>query len=65
MTYRELIDTLNGIPEQLKNQEAMVLDCSINNNSDNHRVPIAATVTLGTEEEMKEVVLFVNTEDWI
>lgn len=65
MTYRELIDTLNGIPEQLKNQEAMVLDCSINNNPDDHRVPIVATVTLGTEEEMKEVVLFVNTEDWI
>lgn len=65
MTYRELIDTLNGIPEQLKNQEAMVLDCSVNNNPDDHRVPIVATVTLGTEEEMKEVVLFVNTEDWI
>lgn len=65
MTYRELIDTLNGIPEQLKNQEAMVLDCSVNNNPDDHRVPIVATVTLGVEEEMKEVILFVNTEDWI
>lgn len=65
MTYRELINALNGIPEQLKDQEAMILDCSNNNNPYNHRVPIAATVTLGVEEEMKEVVLFINTEDWI
>lgn len=65
MTYRELIDTLNGIPESLKDQEAMILDCSINNNPYNHRVPIVATVTLGVEEEMKEAVLFINTEDWI
>lgn len=65
MTYRELIDTLNGIPESLKDQEAMILDYSIINNPDSHRVPIAATVTLGTEEKMKEVVLFINTEDWI
>lgn len=65
MTYRELINTLNGIPEQLKDQEAMILDCSINNNPYSHRVPIVATVTLGIEEEIKEVVLFINTEDWI
>ena len=65
MTYRELINALNDIPERLKDQEAMILDCSINNNPDNYRVPIVATVTLGTEEEMNEVVLFVNTEDWI
>lgn len=65
MTYRELIDTLNDIPESLKDQEAMILDYSINNNPYNHRVPIVATVTLGVEEEMKEVVLFINTEDWI
>lgn len=65
MTYRELIDALNGIPESLKDQEAMILDCSINNNPYNHRVPIVATVTLGVEEEMKEAVLFINTEDWI
>lgn len=65
MTYRELIDALNYIPERLKDQEAMILDCSINNNPCNHRVPIVATVTLGVEEEMKEVILFVNTEDWI
>lgn len=43
----------------------MILDYSINNNPDNHRVPIVAAVTLGVEEEMKEVVLFINTEDWI
>lgn len=65
MTWRELINTLNYIPESLKGQEAMILDCSINNNPYNHRVPIVATVTLGVEEEMKEVILFVNTEDWI
>lgn len=65
MTYRELIDTLNDIPESLKDQEAMILDYSINNNPYNHRVPIVATVTLGVEEEMKEVVLFINTEDWV
>lgn len=65
MTYRELIDTLNDIPESLKDQEAMILDYSTNNNPYNHRVPIVATVTLGVEEEMKEVVLFINTEDWI
>lgn len=65
MTYRELINTLNDIPESLKDQEAMILDYSINNNPYNHRVPIVATVTLGVEEEMKEVVLFINTEDWI
>lgn len=65
MTYRELIDALNDIPERLKDQEATILDYSINNNPDNHRVPIVATVTLGTEEEMQEVILFVNTEDWI
>lgn len=63
MTYRELIDALNDIPERLKDQEAMILDYSINNNPDSHRVPIVATVTLGVEEEMKEVVLFINTED--
>lgn len=65
MTYRELINALNDIPERLRDQEAMILDYSINNNPDNHRVPIVATVTLGVEEEMQEVVLFVNTEDWI
>ena len=65
MTYRELVDALNDIPERLKDQEAMILDCSITNNPDNHRVSIAAAVTLGVEEEMNEVVLFVNTEDWI
>lgn len=65
MTYRELIDTLNDIPECLRDQEAMVLDYSVNNNPNNHRVPIDATVTLGIEEEMQEVVLFINTEDWI
>ena len=65
MTYRKLIDALNYIPERLKDQEAMILDCSINNNPDNHKVPVVATVTFGIEEEMKEVVLFVNTEDWI
>ena len=65
MTYRKLIEALNDIPERLKDQEAMILDYSINNNPDNHRVPIVATVTLGVEEEMQEVVLFVNTEDWI
>lgn len=65
MTYRELIDALNNIPEQLKDQEATVLDYSINNNPDNHRVLVDAIVTLGVEEEMQEVVLFVDTEDWI
>ena len=65
MTYRELINALSYIPERLKNQEAMILDCSINNNPDNHKVPIVATVTLGVEEEMQEVLLFVNTKDWI
>ena len=65
MTYRELIDALNNIPERLKDQEATVLDYSINNNPDNHRVLVDAIVTLGTEEEMQEVVLFVDTEDWI
>ena len=65
MTYRKLIDALKDIPECLRDQEAMILDCSINNNPDSHRVPIVAMVTLGVEEEMQEVVLFVNTEDWI
>lgn len=65
MTYRELIDALNNIPERLKDQEATVLDYSINNNPDNHRVLVDAIVTLGTEEEMQEVVFFVDTEDWI
>lgn len=64
MTYRELIDALNDIPERLKDQEAMILDISINNNPDRRRVPIVASVTLGIEEEAKKVVLFVNTEDW-
>lgn len=65
MTYRELIDALNDIPERLKGQEAMILDCSVNNNPNNNRIPIIATVILGVEEEAKEFVLFVNTEDWI
>ena len=65
MTYREIIDALNDISERLKDQEATVLDYSINNNPDNHRVLVDAIVTLGVEEEMQEVVLFVNTEDWI
>lgn len=65
MTYRELIGALNDIPERLKDEEAMILDCSINNNPDRHRVPIIAYTALGTEEEMQEVILFVNTEDWI
>lgn len=65
MTYRELIDSLNDIPERLKDQEAAVLDYSINNNPDNHRVLVDAIVTLGVEEEMQEVVFFINTEDWI
>lgn len=65
MTYRELIEALNDIPERLKDQEATALDYSINNNPDNHRVLVDAIVTLGVEEEMQEVVLFVNTEDWI
>lgn len=65
MTYRELIDALNDIPERLKDEEAMILDCSINNNPDRHRVPIIAYGMLGVEEEVQEVILFVNTEDWI
>lgn len=65
MTYRELIDALNNIPERLKDQEATVLDYSTNNNPDNHRVLVDAIVTLGVEEEMQEVLLFVNTKDWI
>lgn len=65
MTYRELINTLSYIPEHLKDQEATILDCSINNNPDNHKFSIVATATLGTENEVKEVVLFINTEDWI
>ena len=65
MTYRELIDALNDIPERLKDQEAMILDCSINNNPDNHRVPISTMAIDCIKGEMQEAILFVNTEDWI
>ena len=67
MTWRELVAMIqNELPENMMDEQAYVFDCSMNNNSDGHIVPVVDFNSLSFgDNQTRDLWILCNSEDWI
>lgn len=66
MTWRELVATIQSeLPEDMMDEQAYIFDCSMNNNSIGHIVPVVDFNSLSFNgNQIRDFWILCNSEDW-